>query len=168
MPRRATNDSLDAPEPQLPAKVRQKRKMAPPRMPGQDVASVREMILADAQFDHTTKVKVLKACLESAVNDLEAVKRQPLTYQGRLMDVFEQPDHTARAKAREQLMDVIGVSGPPDAPAKDAARALVPAPWMIQVNVDSKKATKDPITVSPEPSQGCLTSDETMRQTPKN
>lgn len=101
---------------------------------------MREMLLTDAGFGHPEQVALLRKVIEGAEHDLEAEKVTPILWQGELKGEHRQADYSARAKAREQIIDLLGVKAK-DVPAAQPTKTdtgVKPAPWMIQVNVGSK------------------------------
>lgn len=101
---------------------------------------MREMLLADAGFGHPEQVALLRKVIEGAEQDLDAEKVTPIFWQGVLTGEHRQADYGARAKAREQIIDLLGVKAK-DVSAAQPTKAdtgVKPAPWMIQVNVGSK------------------------------
>lgn len=93
--------------------------------------SLRNELLEKAGFDKEKKIALLKKVIESAEQDLDATKQTPVTEHGRVTDVFTQPDYGARAKAREQLIDLIGVTGKREGDGgRGPVLPIIPAPWM--------------------------------------
>lgn len=93
--------------------------------------SLRNELLERAGFDKERRIAILRKVIANAEQDLDAVKRTPISDHGRVTDVFEQPDYGARAKAREQLVELIGVTGKQAGEGgRGQALTILPAPWM--------------------------------------
>jgi hypothetical protein len=93
--------------------------------------SLRDELLERAGFNKEKKIALIKRIIENAEQDLDATKQTPITERGRVTDVFEQPDYGARAKAREQLIDLIGVTGKRESEGgRGPILPVLPAPWM--------------------------------------
>lgn len=118
--------------PSVPSKQSRKSTMQP-------YSPQREM-LERAGFGEPEQLALVKRIVETASSELEATKKTPLTDHGELMGEFEQPDYTARAKARDQLISIIGLGKGATVQADPNASQPPPPPWLqsIVVNVDNK------------------------------
>jgi len=130
--------------------IKKRRKSIPSVMP--NPALVREVMLADAGLGSDEQVALLRKVIESAKEDLDAEKETPLVFMGELKGVHRTPDRSARAKAREQIIDLLGVKAKdaPAAPPDKAESKVTPSPWMIQVNVGKQAG---PVTAVVESTQ---------------
>lgn len=109
--------------------------------------SLRNELLERAGFDKEKKITLLKKVIESAEQDLEATKQTPVTDHGRVTDIFEQPDYGARAKAREQLIDLIGVTGKRESEGRLPVMPVLPAPWMKATFEMGQQPPTQPVVV---------------------
>lgn len=114
--------------------------------------SLRTELLDAAGFDKSKRIAVLRKVLESAEKDLDATKQTPIVDHGQITDIHVQPDHTARAKAREQLIDLIGVTGKAASGSSTGpGKVEIPlAPWMAGLQVTVGQApTPQPVAHRP-------------------
>jgi hypothetical protein len=96
-------------------------------------------MLEAAGLGEPDQVRLLKRVLESAEADLSATKETPISYMGELKDVHTQPDYSARSKAREQIIDLIGVKHKPTPVAPQRQPVELPlAPWMQSLTISVK------------------------------
>ena len=70
---------------------------------------LREEMLVQAGFDRTRRIATLQKVIDTAVEDLEAESDTVITYLGQITAIHKQKNYVARAKAREQLIELIGV-----------------------------------------------------------
>lgn len=125
-------------------------------------------LLKDAGVGDERLIALVKKVVDSAEAELEATKQTPITEHGRVLDVFEQPDYSARAKARDQIIEIVGLkkgghtegSGGPavviNAPQWVQAKPQVEVSKPLYVVVDSTDTTSDyeALDVEVEPSHG--------------
>ncbi len=97
--------------------------------------SLREELLTMAGFDKEKRVELLKKVIKSAEVALSATKQTAVTEHGRVTDVFEQPDHMAQAKAREQLIDLIGVTSKVSSDRQTGGNIVIQPPAWMQVTL---------------------------------
>lgn len=67
-------------------------------------------LLAACGFDRDEQIRIMRKVLASAEYSLDATKETPITNYGKIETIHSQPDHQARAKAREQLIDLLGAA----------------------------------------------------------
>lgn len=126
----------------LPAK--RARKRAVDSIQPFDPHTLQKKLLDMAGFDEPARVAALKQCIASAVGDLNADKETPVTYQGQVTDCHKQPDYTARAKARDQLLKMIGADAPAQAASAVAPTIQLP-PWVNAIAFGSLPQTTTPV-----------------------
>jgi hypothetical protein len=102
-------------------------------------ASLRQELLEAAGFDREYQIELMRQVVEGAQDALKATKETPGFNLGSLGDVHRQPDHSARAKARDQLVDLIGASGKASGIQHDKGpKAEIPLPpWMLNMTFTS-------------------------------
>jgi hypothetical protein len=98
-------------------------------------ASLRQELLEAAGFDRAHQIEIMKQVVLGAQEAMQADKETPGFFMGKLESVHRQPDHSARAKARDQLVDIIGASGKAASTQHDKGpRAEIPLPpWMLNM-----------------------------------
>jgi hypothetical protein len=112
-----------------------------------NAVQLRNDLLDAAGFDHTQQVEIMKAVIESAVDGLDAEKETPGWAFGKLVDVHKQPDHSARAKAREQLIDLLGASGKQTEQRQAPVKVEIPLPPWANLTIRANKPVQTPVTV---------------------
>jgi hypothetical protein len=98
-------------------------------------ASLRQELLEAAGFDRDAQIEIMRAVVGGAREAMQADKETPGFCMGKLESVHRQPDHSARAKARDQLVDIIGASGKASGAQHDKGpRPEIPLPpWMLNM-----------------------------------
>lgn len=112
-----------------------------------DPAVLQKKLLDMAGFDEPARVQALKQCVTSALGDLDAKRETPVTFQGQITDCHVQPDYTARAKAREQLLKMIGADAPEQTRTAVAPTIQLP-PWVNAIALGMIPTTKPESTPS--------------------
>lgn len=90
-------------------------------------------LLKDAGVGDERLIALVKKVVDSAEAELEATKQTPVTEHGRVTDIFEQPDYSARAKARDQLVEIIGLKkGSQGEGSGHGPQVVINAPQWVQ------------------------------------
>ncbi len=99
-------------------------------------------LLKNAGVDDPRLISLVKKVVDSAEAELEATKITPITDHGRVTDQFEQPDYGARAKARDQLIEVIGLkrNSSGDKGASGVTVNITPPAWLQKPSVSVQSA----------------------------
>jgi hypothetical protein len=105
-------------------------------------ASLRQELLEAAGFDRDAQIEIMCEVVEGAREAMKADKETPGFFMGKLESVHRQPDHGARAKARDQLVDIIGASGKAASIQHDKGpRPEIPLPpWMLNMTFNGTQA----------------------------
>ncbi len=130
-------------------------------------ASLRQELLEAAGFDLDAQIEIMREVVESAKDDLKATKETPGFFMGELKDVHRQPDHTARAKAREQLVDLIGASGKGASSGHDKGpKPEIPLPpWMLNMTFNGPQQPS--VVVESVPIESVIESKESVLTSPQ-
>lgn len=98
-------------------------------------ASLRQELLEAAGFDRDAQIEIMGEVVRGAREAMKADKETPGFFMGELKDVHRQPDHSARAKARDQLVDIIGASGKASNAQHDKGQKpdIPLPPWMLNM-----------------------------------
>lgn len=90
-------------------------------------------LMKDAGIGDERLTALVRKVIDSAEEELEATKQTPVTDHGRVTDTFEQPDYGARAKARDQLIEIIGLKkGASGEGSNHGPAVVINAPQWIQ------------------------------------
>lgn len=90
-------------------------------------------LMKDAGIGDERLIALVRKVVDSAEEELEATKQTPVTDHGRVTDTFEQPDYGARAKARDQLIEIIGLKkGASGEGSNHGPAVVINAPQWIQ------------------------------------
>jgi hypothetical protein len=114
-------------------------------------ASLRQELLEAAGFDRDYQVEIMRQVVLGAQDALKAMKETPGFIMGTLVNVHSQPDHSARAKARDQLVDIIGASGKASSVQHDKGpKPEIPLPpWMLNMTFNGPQQPSVTVEGSP-------------------
>lgn len=114
-------------------------------------ASLRQELLEAAGFDRDYQVELMREVVEGAREAMKAEKETPGFFMGELKDVHKQADHSARAKARDQLVDILGASGKASStPHAKGDKPEIPLPpWMLNMTFNGQAAPSVVVESSP-------------------
>ncbi len=89
-------------------------------------------LLRDAGIGDDRLIAVTKKVFDSAEAELEAEKETPIIDHGRLTGVHTQPDYPARARAREQLIELVGLKRGGSGDSSPGVKVEIHAPAWIR------------------------------------
>src|SRR6185295_1062519 len=100
---------------------------------------LREEMLVQAGFDRPKRIATLQKVIDTAIDDLEAESDTVITDHGQITAIHKQKNYVARAKAREQLIDLVGlphVKGTGEGKIQQPS-LTIPLPNWAKVSVES-------------------------------
>lgn len=129
--------------------VRSKRSQPQPKTPW-DADQLAEKVWAMSGISKEKRADALAKAYDGAIEDLRADKTVVVSHAGVVTAELAQPDHAARAKARDQIFKLSGLEAA--GAGRQGGDLVIPLPPWAQVKIEAKPEQAITVVLPPEAS----------------